>query len=132
MDPKNYTLEPYVLSGGGDARFWRWDKARWSSFGKGFVKSQSIAFLGVGIFGAIFDPLGKDEGAGMDEIWGDIYDWEVDKLPQNWVRDLNWTYEVPEPAPGYVDPWTGAQILWGKAKQSKWSDPSNYSLPEGW
>jgi hypothetical protein len=75
LDPKNYTLEPYALSGGGSAKFWAWDKARWASFGKGFLQSQAIAFFGVGVIGAIFDPLGRDDDAGLDEVWGDIFEW---------------------------------------------------------
>lgn len=76
-DPKNYTLEPYLLSGAGDARFWRWDKARWAGFGRGFIQSQLIAFGAFGLIGAIWDPLGRDEGAGLDELVGDIFDWGI-------------------------------------------------------
>jgi len=75
LDPKNYTLEPYLLSGGGSAAFWTWDKSRWGAFGRGFMQSQAIAFFGVGLLGAIFDPLGRDDDAGIDEIIGDVYDW---------------------------------------------------------
>ncbi len=75
MDPKNYTLEPWALSGGGSAAFWKWNKTRWAAFGKGVLTSQSVAFAGMGMVGAIFDPLGYNEG-GLDELIGDVYDWK--------------------------------------------------------
>lgn len=77
LDPKNYTAEPWALSGGGSIRFWQWDKARWRAFGRGFQTSQTFAFFGVGLLGAVFDPLGLDDDAGLDDIWGDIFDWGV-------------------------------------------------------
>jgi len=75
MDPKNYTLEPWALSGGGSAKFWRWDRARWGAFGRGFISSQALAFLGFGLVLSIWDPLGRDDDAGIDELIGDIFDW---------------------------------------------------------
>ncbi len=91
LDPKNYTIEPYAYSGGGSAAFWRWDRARWGTFGMGFIASQAVAFLGVGLIGMIFDPLGIDDDAGMDEIWGDVFDWGVPRHPiddaSSWYED---------------------------------------------
>jgi hypothetical protein len=89
MDPKNYTLEPWVLSGRGSAAFWTWDKTRWSAFGRGFAQSQAIAFFGIGLLGAIFDPLGRDDDAGLDEIWGDIYDWGLPVIPERFHEEAS-------------------------------------------
>lgn len=75
VDPKNYTLEPYVISGRGTTAFWTWNRARWGAFGMGFLASQAFALLGVGTIGMIFDPFGISEDSGMDEIWGDVFDW---------------------------------------------------------
>ena len=86
LDPKNYTLEPWVFSGRGSIAFWRWDAARWAAFGEGMLISQSVAFVGVGILGAIFDPLGKFEGEGMDEVWGDIFDWGAPRSKEEAFR----------------------------------------------
>ena len=60
IDPKNYTVEPWALSGGGSAAFWRWNRQRWKAFGKGVLKSQSLAFVGMGVVGAIWNPLDRD------------------------------------------------------------------------
>ena len=48
MDPKNYTVAPWSLSGGGSAAFWKWDKTRWGAFGRGVLQSQLVAFAGMG------------------------------------------------------------------------------------
>jgi hypothetical protein len=106
MDPKNYTVEPYVLSGSGSAAFWTWDKARWASFGKGFLRSQSIAFFGVGVIGAIFDPLGRDDDAGLDEVWGDIFDWGVPRDMDSASRSLS-TWAVERSSSPYWYPGQG-------------------------
>ena len=74
IDPKNYTVEPWALSGGGSAAFWRWDRARWGAFGRGVLKSQSIAFVGMGVVGAVWDPLDYNEG-GLDEHIGSLPEW---------------------------------------------------------
>ena len=67
-DPKNYTVEPWLLGGGTVG----WTRSAWSrptlaGFGRGFLLSQSLAFFGVGVIGAVWDPLEKFEGEGLDE-----------------------------------------------------------------
>ncbi len=74
IDPKNYTVEPWAISGGGSAAFWRWDRHRWAAFGKGVLLSQSIAFVGMGVVGAIWDPLDYTDG-GLDEHIGSLPEW---------------------------------------------------------
>lgn len=75
FDPKNYTFEPWVYSGAGDPRVWKWSSARWAAFGRGVFISQVVAFYGVGTVGAFTDFLGLYEGEGTDELHGDIFDW---------------------------------------------------------
>ena len=90
LDPKNYTVEPFYLSGGGSLAFWKWNRSRWAAFGRGVAISQTAAFIGVGLLGAIFDPLDKNEG-GLDEHIGSVYDWvESGNQATQWWQDLPW------------------------------------------
>jgi len=70
-DPKNYTIEPWLLGGGTVG----WSRSAWTApsaagFGRGFVLSQAIAVFGVGLIGAVWDPLEKFEGEGLDDTIG--------------------------------------------------------------
>lgn len=70
-DPKNYTVEPWLLGGGTIG----WTRAAWSrptlaGFGHGLLLSQTIAFLGVGTIGAVWDPLEWYPDQGLDDDLG--------------------------------------------------------------
>ena len=59
LDPKNYTIEPWILGGGTIKPL---KPPTLAGFARGFLLSQTIAFAGVGLVGAIFDPLDVNEG----------------------------------------------------------------------
>ncbi len=87
LDPKNYTIEPWVLGGGSLTK-----APTMAGFARGFLISQAFAFAGVGLVGAIFDPLEQFEG-GLDDHGFpsliDANDWRMDAVSQmsrNWDR----------------------------------------------
>lgn len=92
-DPKNYTIEPWLLGGGrvGLSRS-AWRAPTLSGFARGFLLSQSVAFIGLGLVGAILDPLDRGEG-GLDEHIGSVYDWvDAGNQATNWWASLPWPY----------------------------------------
>jgi len=92
LDPKNYTVEPWLL-GGGSVGFHRsqWARPTLAGFGRGFLLSQTIAFVGVGVVGAVWDPLETFEGEGLDErgvpTFIDAQHWlerRAEQMNRNW------------------------------------------------
>jgi len=94
-DPKNYTIEPWFLGGGTIG----WSKSAWSKptlagFGRGLLLSQTIAFVGVGFVGGVWDPLEQFPDEGLDDTLGlptliDAGNWtqrRADTMNRNWNR----------------------------------------------
>lgn len=96
-DPKNYTIEPWLL-GGGTVGVTRgaWSRPTLYGFGRGFLLSQGFAFLGVGLIGAIFDPLDHNEG-GLDEYIGSLHD-----TKENIESGLSWWDRQWQNAPDFL------------------------------
>ncbi len=90
-DPKNYTIEPWLLGGGtvGTTRA-AWTRPTLAGFGRGLILSQAIAFVGFGLVGAVFDPLDRNEG-GLDEHIGSLHDTKrnIDSFI-DWWNNLPW------------------------------------------
>lgn len=94
LDPKNYTIEPWIL-GGGTVGFTKtaWSRPTLLGFGRGFLLSQTLAFVGVGVIGAVWDPLEQFPNEGLDEAGVpsliDAGNWtqrRADTMNRNWNR----------------------------------------------